>query len=301
MRSAVQLLLSILILAVAGRAADAQKRVAPVMANDSYPNLKPKDVFKECDKCPELVVVPAGRFTMGSLANEEGRNSDEGPQHQVTFSQSCAFGRFAVTFDEWDACVADGGCNGYKPSDQGWGRGRCPVINVSWDDAKAYVTWLSRRTGKTYRLLSEAEREYVTRAGTTTPFWWGSMINPNQANYDGNSVYKKGSKGRYRQRTVPVDTFQPNPGVFSRCMAMCGNGRRIAGIRITTVHQVTARPGHPQNVVSVCVAAAPGSTIRGSFAQPTAAGTTLLPGTTSTVSELPGRSLPLESCIPIQR
>ena len=301
MRSAVQLLLSILILAVAGRAADAQKRVAPVMANDSYPNLKPKDVFKECDKCPELVVVPAGRFTMGSLANEEGRNSDEGPQHQVTFSQSFAFGRFAVTFDEWDACVADGGCNGYKPSDQGWGRGRRPVINVSWDDAKAYVAWLSRRAGKTYRLLSEAEREYVTRAGTTTPFWWGSMIDPNQANYDGNSVYKKGSKAGIGNGACPWTRSNPTPGVFSRCMAMCGNGRRIAGIRITTVREVTARLGYPQNVVSVCVAAAPGSTIRGSFAQPTAAGTTLLPGTTSTVSELPGRSLPLESCIPIQR
>jgi formylglycine-generating enzyme required for sulfatase activity len=215
MRLAVQLLLSILILTLAGRAADAQKRVAPVMENDSYPNLKPKDVFKECDKCPELVVVPAGRFTMGSPANEEGRNNDEGPQHQVTFSQSFAVGRFAVTFDEWDACAADGGCNGYKPSDQGWGRGQRPVINVSWDDAKAYVAWLSRRAGKTYRLLSEAEREYVSRAGATTPFWWGSMINPSQANYDGNSVYKKGSKGRYRQRTVPVDTFQPNPwGLF---------------------------------------------------------------------------------------
>jgi formylglycine-generating enzyme required for sulfatase activity len=117
----------------------------------------------------------------------------------------------AVTFDEWDACVADGGCNGYKPNDEGWGRGRLPVINVSWSDAKAYVAWLSRKTGKSYRLLSEAEREYIARAGTTTPFWWGSSISTHQANYNGNYVYNNGLKGEYRQRTIPVDSFAPNP------------------------------------------------------------------------------------------
>ena len=116
-----------------------------------------------------------------------------------------------MTFDEWDACVADGGCNGYQPSDEGWGRGRRPVINVSWDDAKAYVAWLSNKTGKTYRLLSEAEREYVTRAGTTTPFWWGSSISTSQANYDGTNTYGSGVKGEFRHETLPVDSFQPNP------------------------------------------------------------------------------------------
>jgi formylglycine-generating enzyme required for sulfatase activity len=172
--------------------------------------LKRGDTFKECDKCPEMVVVPAGSFTMGSPANEVGRRNDESPQHSVTMSKSFAVGRFAVTFDEWDACVAGGGCNGYKPADQGWGRGRRPVINVSWDDAKAYVTWLSSKTGKTYRLLSEAEREYVTRAGTSTPFWLGSSISTSQANYDGNYTYGSSSKGEYRKQTVPVDSFQPN-------------------------------------------------------------------------------------------
>jgi formylglycine-generating enzyme required for sulfatase activity len=116
-----------------------------------------------------------------------------------------------VTFEEWDTCVADGGCNGYRPSDNNWGRGRRPVINVSWDDAKTYVAWLSRKTGATYRLLSESEREYVTRAGTTTPFWWGHSISTRQANYDGNYVYNGGTKGELRQRTVPVDYFDPNP------------------------------------------------------------------------------------------
>jgi formylglycine-generating enzyme required for sulfatase activity len=85
------------------------------------------------------------------------------------------------------------------------------VINVSWDDAKEYAAWLSRKTGKTYRLLSEAEREYVTRAGTTTPFWWGSSISTSQANYNGRYTYGGGAEGEYRQKTLPVDSFQPNP------------------------------------------------------------------------------------------
>jgi formylglycine-generating enzyme required for sulfatase activity/DNA-binding winged helix-turn-helix (wHTH) protein len=173
--------------------------------------LAPKDSFKECDACPEMVVVPAGSFTMGSPANEEGRQSDESPQHAVTFARQFAVGRFAVTFEEWDACVADGGCNGYRPADEGWGRGRRPVIRVSWSDAKAYLAWLSRKTGGTYRLLSEAEREYVARAGTTTPFWWGSAIAASQADYDGTVTYAGGVKGENRQQTLPVDRFEPNP------------------------------------------------------------------------------------------
>jgi formylglycine-generating enzyme required for sulfatase activity len=116
-----------------------------------------------------------------------------------------------VTFDEWDACVADGGCNGYAPDDGGWGRGRHPVIYVSWDNANVYVAWLSRKTGKTYRLLSEAEREYVTRAGTMTPFWWGASISTRQANYSDDDAFGSGSKEEDRQRTLPVDSFQPNP------------------------------------------------------------------------------------------
>jgi formylglycine-generating enzyme required for sulfatase activity len=174
--------------------------------------LKPKDSFKECATCPEMVVVPAGSFTMGSPENEPERQPDEGPQHAVTIARQFAVGRFAVTFDEWDACVADGSCNSYRPSDASWGRGRRPVINVSWDNAKAYIAWLSRKTGKPYRLLSEAEREYVARAGTTTAFWWGSSITPAGANYNGNVVYKGGGRlGVFPGRTVPVDSFQPNP------------------------------------------------------------------------------------------
>src|SRR5262249_16990223 len=94
------------------------------------------------------------------------------------------------------------------------GRGKHPVVNINWDDAKAYAAWVTRKTGKTYRLLSEAEREYVTRApraGETSPFWWGPTITPKQANYNGNFIYAGGAKGQYRQRTVPVDSFEPDP------------------------------------------------------------------------------------------
>jgi formylglycine-generating enzyme required for sulfatase activity len=168
--------------------------------------------FKDHELGPEMVVVPAGSFTMGSPADEPERFGNE-EQVKVTISRPFAVARFAVSFDEWDACAADGGCSGYMPEDEGWGRGKPPAINVSWDDAQAYVAWLSRKTGKTYRLLSEAEWEYVARAGKMTPFWWGSSITPAQANYDGSATPYKGggAKGEYRWRTVPVDSFQPNP------------------------------------------------------------------------------------------
>jgi formylglycine-generating enzyme required for sulfatase activity len=106
--------------------------------------LKPRDSFRECDVCPEMVVVPAGSFMMGSPLSEQGRNDNEGPQFQVTFSQQFGVGRFAVKFAEWDACVSNGGCNGYQPEDRAWGRGTRPVINVSWTDAKTYVADLCR-------------------------------------------------------------------------------------------------------------------------------------------------------------
>ena len=176
--------------------------------------LRPGDVFRECNNCPEMVVVPSGTFTMGSPNDEKYRRPEEGPQHQVTFAKPFATGRFAVTFAEWDACLTDGGCS--IRNDNGWGHGKQPVINVTWSDAKSYVAWLSRKTGKNYRLLSEAQREYVTRAGTSTPFWWGTSITTEQANYDGTTYVQEGPgvysvRGLDRQRTLPVDSFQPNP------------------------------------------------------------------------------------------
>jgi formylglycine-generating enzyme required for sulfatase activity len=186
-------------------------RAAKPLSAEEECALKPLDVFRECEKCPEMATMPAGSFMMGSPESEPERYTNEEPMHRVTLAKPFAVGRFAVTFDEWEACVADGGCNNYRPSDNNWGRGRRPVINVSWDDAKNYVAWLSRKTGVPYRLLSEAEREYVTRAGTATPFWWGHTISTRQANYDGNYTYNGGVRGEVRMRTVPVDYFDPNP------------------------------------------------------------------------------------------
>jgi formylglycine-generating enzyme required for sulfatase activity len=114
--------------------------------------LQPSKVFRDCSECPEMVVVPAGAASLAS-----GRN--------VTIAAPFAVGKFEVTFAEWDACVSQGGCI-HRPDDRGWGRGRQPVMNVSWHDAQDYIAWLSKRTGKAYRLLSEAEWEYAAQAGS---------------------------------------------------------------------------------------------------------------------------------------
>jgi formylglycine-generating enzyme required for sulfatase activity len=135
--------------------------------------LEPKQEFTDCQEvCPEMVVVPAGEFTMGS--NDFDR---EKPPHKVTIGKPFAVGKFEVTFAEWDACVAATGCK-QKPGDEGWGRGKRPVIYVSWNDAKEYAAWLSKKTGKSYRLLSEAEWEYAARAGTTTKYSFGETTSP---------------------------------------------------------------------------------------------------------------------------
>ena len=131
--------------------------------------------FAEClSSCPTMVVVPAGKFMMGSPENEEGHDYSEAPQHEATIAKPFAVGRTEVTFAEWDACVAAGACS--KAADEGEGRDDRPVINVSWDDTKQYVAWLSRTTGKEYRLLSEAEWEYAARAGNSGPYGRLNML-----------------------------------------------------------------------------------------------------------------------------
>ena len=147
---------------------------------------------------------------MGSSASEQGRDEDEGPIHEVTIAEPFSVGIYEVTFAEWDTCVQDGGCSQYRPDDEEWGRGMRPVVNVSWKDVQKYVGWLSDRTGEKYRLLSEAEWEYVARARTTTPFHTGAVISTEQANYDGNYTYGVGGKGQYRERTVAVGSFPEN-------------------------------------------------------------------------------------------
>lgn len=166
--------------------------------------------FRDCADCPEMLVVPAGSFTMGSTEYET-----EKPPHKVTIASPIAVGKFEVTFAEWDACVADGACK-TKPGDEGWGRGKRPVINVSWNDiTDEYLPWLNGKLGPkgagAYRLLTEAEWEYAARASTTTKYFWGNDIDCSKASYSGgeksNCFWKP--DGKYRG-PKPVGSFKSN-------------------------------------------------------------------------------------------
>jgi formylglycine-generating enzyme required for sulfatase activity len=173
--------------------------------------------FRDCrdNSCPEMVVMPSGSFLMGSPENEQNRGRDEGPQHLATIAYRVAIGKYEVTFEEWDACSTAGACI-QRPGDNGWGRGRQPVINVSWDDAQQYVHWLSNKTGKQYRLPSETEWEYAARAGTNTPFFTGQRLTINQANFDPsfdwNTYYRRSGINQElaRQKPLAVGSFAPN-------------------------------------------------------------------------------------------
>ncbi len=179
---------------------------------------------QDCPECPEMIVVPAGTFKMGSSQAE--LNNNEGPQHTVTIRKAFAVGIYTVTFDQWDACVFDGGCAGYSPPSQDGSRGKRPVVNVSWHDAQIYVGWLNEKlrdlqpiaegapASGPYRLLSEADWEYAARAGTTTAYYWGEARRKGYANCDG-----CGSEWDNTQ-TAPVGSFPPNPfGLYD----MAGN------------------------------------------------------------------------------
>lgn len=193
---------SVLAAAVAVFAASAAHPA--VLSPSQHQALKPADVFHECTNCPEMVVVPAGSFTMGSPAGEPDHSEREAPQHVVTFTRPFAVGKYQVTVGEFAAFVQEAGqppgaatCQnfapylpdpepavpdgpvevswramGYKQTD------RFPVGCISWNDAQAYVTWLAKKTGHPYRLLSEAEFEYATRGkmapGTYPPYFFGS-------------------------------------------------------------------------------------------------------------------------------
>jgi formylglycine-generating enzyme required for sulfatase activity len=180
----------------------AKRHASPLTATEERA-LQAGDSFKEGADCPEMIVVPAGRFLMGSPA---GQGEDtERPQHEVTIAKPFAVAKFALTFDEWDACAAQGGCRS-DVDDHEWGRGRRPVV-VNWDEAQAYVKWLSRSTGRPYRLLSEAEYEYATRAGSQTIYPWGDDIKLNgeaMANCDGCGSQWGG------EQTAPVGSFPAN-------------------------------------------------------------------------------------------
>ena len=174
----------------------------------------PSGNLSDCPNCPSLVVVPAGAFLMGSPESEKGRGKDEGPQHKVMFEKPFAIGKYEVTFAEWDACARQGACQ-QKPSDEGWGRKKLPVINVSWSDANQYLAWLAKTTSKPYRLPTEAEWEYAARGSAkidsaSAPFSTGVTINYKQANYDANFTYGSSKRGIYRQKTVDVGSLPPH-------------------------------------------------------------------------------------------
>ena len=231
--------------------------------------------FQDCDGGPQMVVVPSGEYVMGTEGDEYPSDYNERPAHLVTIARPFAVGVFEVTAAEWDACVSGGVCEWNSP----WGRGGGgdgPAIHVSWEDAQGYVWWLSRETGKDYRLLSESEWEYVARAGTTTAYHFGSYIYRNQAN----SV----SIGETRNRSARIR--RTNSGCTT-CTGTCGSGWRIAGTTTTGGRRRMGVRGGNWIAVGECCVAARGSSVRRSCVPRTATRETLRSGTTPSVSESP--------------
>jgi formylglycine-generating enzyme required for sulfatase activity len=225
--------------------------------------LKPKDSFRECENCPEMVAVPAGSFTMGSPADEKDREPDEGPQQVVTIVKPFAVGRLPVTVDQFAVFVREAGyeasskCNipagGNKWEEKGSWRdpgfvqeGSHPVVCVSWNDANAYADWLAKRTGKPYRLLTEAEWEYAAR-GRTSPgvyprFWFGDDENDlcrhaNGMDWAFGSRFGAPCNDGYA-RTSPAGHYGPNAfGLYD----MAGNaGQWIADCYHNSYHGLPA-------------------------------------------------------------
>jgi len=176
---------------------------------EAMSNPKPGDVFRDCPTCPELVVVPSGIFIMGLKATRKSSK----PAHRVNMTKPFAIGRFEVTFDEWQTCINDGGCK-HSPNDHEWGKAKRPVINITWHQAKNYTRWLSKKTGNTYRLPTEAEWEYAARGGTTTIFWWGDKVGSGNANCrdcESRACCSAKDHSCCSHGTKPVGSFKPNP------------------------------------------------------------------------------------------
>ncbi len=210
--------------------------------------------FRDCPTCPVMVVVPTGSFLMGSPPESEEAYEDERPQHFVTIESPFAVRVDEVTFAEWDACVNAGCCQGHSPDDMGWGRGRIPVTTVSWDDAWEYTAWLSEVTGEAYRLLSEAEWEYVARAGTRTERYWGDDASEQcwYANGDDEAVSCSDGYEYGRQ----LARFRPTRSGSMTFWAISGSGRRAVGTATTLARRPMAAAGVWEIVPSVYNAAA---------------------------------------------
>lgn len=173
------------------------------------------EASRDCAACPQMIVIPSGEYVMGSerLYFDRWLAADAAPRRSISIQRRFAVSLYEITFAQWDACVADGGCAGYTPPDDGWGRDNRPVIHVSWRDAHAYVAWLSEKTGSRYRLLSEAEWEYAARAGSNTPYPWGNWAGHRWANYGQQDC--EPCRGRVDgadrwESTAPVGQFPPN-------------------------------------------------------------------------------------------
>ncbi len=213
--------------------------------------LTPGSEFRECARgCPVMVVIAAGRFIMGSPDHELDRRASEGPQHEVTIAGPFAVSKFDVTFEEWDACVATSACSRAMDA---WGRGEMPVINVSWDDARQYVDWLSRSTGKQYRLLTEAEWEYAARAGSTTRYSWGDEVGTDYASCNGCS-------DKLRLQTMHWDRSSPTGSASTTCTEMHGNGSKTPGTVTTRRRLQTDRHGSRATEIIGPYAEVPGTT-----------------------------------------
>jgi formylglycine-generating enzyme required for sulfatase activity len=197
--------------------------------------IDPGEAFRDCPECPEMVVIRKGAFLMGDAAGETDDLSTEVPQRRVTVPAFAA-GKYEVTWAEWDSCVVAGGCPRLK--DDGFGGGAHPATNVSWDEAIAYTKWLSKKTGKAYRLLSEAEWEYAARAGTTSAYPWGSKASHEYANYGADNCCSGLSSGRDRWvNTSPAGSFEANAfglhdmhGNVSEWVEDCDAGSSSAGL-----------------------------------------------------------------------
>ena len=235
-------------------------------------------VFRDALFAPELVVIPAGEFMMGSTAEEDGGYEDERPQHRVTISERFALGRYPVTFNEYDRFCEE--TRWEKPADDNsWGRGRRPVINVSWLDAQAYVTWLSRGTGRAYRLPSESEWEYACRAGTTTRYSFGDAKTPDKANFADSSLQRTTEVGAYPANLWGLLDMHGN--VFEWVEDNWHDNYRDA----PSDGAVWKMQEQPTSRVVTFGAAAPGSPTPGTPDPPTAAGSTASAGPTMPGSE----------------
>lgn len=177
----------------------------PPVSRPSMSAAQAGSTFRDCVECPEMVRIPGGSFRMGDLSGDGYKN--EKPVRTVILRGFSA-GKYEVTWKEWEACVRGGGCDGSGPQseggDEGWGKGRRPVINVSWEDAQSYGRWISGKTGKDYRLLSESEWEYMARAGSVTKYPWGNTASHEQANYYG------ATGSDQWVNTSPVGSFSAN-------------------------------------------------------------------------------------------